>query len=122
MKPGALDVDWGKVLVTDGPIQPDHIWKLEESKAHPGYYYIINVAVTDAKISNHVTGITYYTGDRLPNQLWRFEEAGCYSYRIYSFKKKSAMLTVLEKRQVNTFSGGLYGDQLWDILPATSAL
>ena len=110
------DLDSKKLVLTDDSIQPDHLWKLEESKDHNGYYYITNMVVPNAKVARYTDGVIYYEGARVDDQLWKFVQNGeKYEYQIVNLEYSNHKLVPNAEEKLTTYGGAFYNDQLWEL-------
>ena len=111
------DSDLTAPVFTDGPIQPNHLWKLEESKDHQGYYYITSMVVNNAKVAIHSSyGVIYFEGARYNDQLWKFVQNGeKYEYQIVNLEYSNHKLVPNAEGKLTTYGGNFYNDQLWEL-------
>ena len=112
------DSDLTQLVLIDGAIQPDHLWKLEESQKHPNYYYITNMVVNNAKVAIHSSyGVIYYEGARYNDQLWKFVQHGeKYEYRIVNLEFANHNLVPAADETLSTSDEEFRSDQLWQLL------
>ena len=104
-------------------INPDQLWILEESRNHPGYYYIRNAKYDTFRLAkwgkgDGQTGV--YDKAHNDDQLWRFKKEGDY-YRIYNYVYPSAKIAKWGTGDGGSYSGPDHDDQLWKLVPRYKA-
>lgn len=115
----------GSIGTYEHGLHPDQLWTLKPHPSKKGCYYIVNEQYPQYRIADSRQRFVVYRGYHYPDQLFRFVPSRRYPgyYFIFNCYHTNDRIAKYGRGndQVVMYSGRLYEDQLWKLVPRFEA-